>query len=112
MKNLVFVFLLLLLLVVENNFPNLSNINEKSRQPSTTVSEEKKPFSEFAEKTGYRFVYTYKNVKYEVLKENMDSVSAFKSASKDCFSYFTKDRYINEETGLSIIDSCANPRSR
>lgn len=104
MKNLIYTLALLLLLVIQNNYEPVPKSN---RIPATDKAE---PFSQFSSKEGFKFTYSYNGQKLEVIKKDMGSVEAFRSASRDCFSYFTKGVYIDEKTGLNIIDSCANPR--
>lgn len=105
MKNLIYTLALLLLLVVQNNYKN--SPMKSNREPN---SDNSAPFSKFISKEGYKFTYNYNGQKLEIIKKDTDSISAYKSASKECFTYFTKGVYIDEETGLNIIDSCSNPK--
>lgn len=72
------------------------------RKPAATEAE---PFQAYKKDGTYTFNYTYKGDKHTIV--GME----FRSAAKECFRhYFSKIKEFNEEAGLDIIDSCANPK--
>lgn len=99
-KGLLFVFLIFLITL---NFVKSC----KSQPVRTTVSA---PTADDPQKMkSFSFVYKFKS---EIFTQQVKSTSqelAFKESARKCFDHFTKGKYPGEETGLSIIDSCANP---
>jgi len=48
--------------------------------------------------------------KFEFRTHASNYEEAFKKAAQACFTHFKAGRQLSEDEGLSIIDSCANPR--
>lgn len=50
------------------------------------------------------------SAKFEYRTEAASYEIAFKKAAQACFQHFKDGRKLSEAEGLSIIDTCANPR--
>lgn len=59
----------------------------------------------------YNFRFIFQKEIYEKKQTAASYEEAFEKAAKSCFQHFKSGRRISEETGLDIIDVCANPRS-
>ena len=62
------------------------------------------------EKT-YDFKFIFQKETYEKTQAASSYEEAFERAAKAFFQHFKSGRRITEETGMDIIDVCANPRS-
>lgn len=49
-------------------------------------------------------------VKFEYQTQASNYEEAYKKAAQACFTHFKAGRKLSEDEGLSIIDTCANPR--
>ena len=58
----------------------------------------------------FTFKYQYKNDRLEIKTKSNSWEEAFQMASQQCFTKLTKNRDINYDTGMDVIDVCANPR--
>jgi hypothetical protein len=59
----------------------------------------------------YRFKFSFQTKVYENEQRAGSWDEAYERAAQSCFSHFKGSRGIAKETGLDIIDACANPRS-
>lgn len=104
MKNIKNLFLVLLVLgfiavypVIEKEF-----INTNGRVPASASDD---GFQAYKKDGTYTFNYNYKGDKHTIVG------MGFKAASKECFRYYMdKLPEFDEEKGMEIIDSCANPK--
>lgn len=62
------------------------------------------------EKT-YAFKFKMNQETYEYTASSTSYEDAYEKAAKSCYQHFKGGRRISEDTGLDIIDVCANPRS-
>ena len=68
----------------------------------------------FAQSQGTRnfdFFYRVNGQPLKISAVGKSYEEAFEKAAKDCFSQLGGGRKISEDTGLAIIDVCANPRT-
>ena len=104
MKNLILVFFVLAVLVVHN----VSDNSNSNRGPA---SESVDAWPQWKTKEGsYKFFFRYKG-ELLVIEKKTQSTEAYNQASLECFKHFNKV-YVDEETGLDVIDVCANPRTK
>jgi hypothetical protein len=67
-----------------------------------SINEEDQVFSFKFKHKGDKFEYTQKEDSYE---------EAYEKAAQACFRHYKAGRHVSEDTGLDIIDVCANPHS-
>lgn len=58
----------------------------------------------------YTFKYTLKNETHIINKKGDSYEEALEAASSECFNQFKKNKKINYDQGLEIINVCANPK--
>jgi hypothetical protein len=97
-----FIFLILLVLVAMHVANGQGT--ESSRAPSS-VSETKLDTTSVSNHT---FKYTYSGQAWQVDVNNKKWADAFDEAAQKCFKHFYK-KGTGEQTGLDVIDVCANP---
>lgn len=59
----------------------------------------------------YNFKYNFKGEILTIKQEAKDPNQALSLAAKSCFHHFKKNQKLSENTGLDLIDVCANPKS-
>ncbi len=59
----------------------------------------------------YKFKYTYKGEKLELIETSNSWESSFERASLKCFKHFSQGKPLTQDQGLDLIDLCANPKS-
>ncbi|MFN8943012.1 MAG: hypothetical protein ACK5WZ_00145 [Pseudobdellovibrionaceae bacterium] len=58
----------------------------------------------------FTFKYHYKSDKLEIKTKSNTWEEAYQLASQQCFSKFTKNKKLNYDIGMDVVDVCANPR--
>ncbi len=61
----------------------------------------------------YKFEFKFKDQTKIITRTAASYEDAFEVASVDCFNYFTGtngQQKVNEDLGMDVIDTCANPR--
>ena len=59
----------------------------------------------------YSFKFHLKGEKFEYSQKSATYEEAFERAAKACYQHYKGGRHLSEDTGLDIIDVCANPRT-
>jgi hypothetical protein len=59
----------------------------------------------------YTFKFKMKSGSFEYVRSAPSYDEAYEAAAQACFKFFKGGRHVSEDTGLEIIDTCANPRS-
>jgi hypothetical protein len=59
----------------------------------------------------YGFKFSLKGATFEYKQSSPSFEEAFERAAQACYTHFKDGKRLNEDTGLDIIDVCANPRS-
>ena len=59
----------------------------------------------------YGFKFSLKGATFEYKQSSSSFEEAYERAAKACYSHYKDGKRLTEDTGLDIIDVCANPRS-
>lgn len=71
----------------------------------------KSAFAQSNSMQNFDFVYRVKGQAFKISAVGRNYEEAFEKAAKDCFGQLGGGQKISEDTGLAIIDVCANPRT-